>query len=118
VPQRAPVFLWLNIFATNAKGIRKMSSRDEYVEKIKAKLDQWNAEIDKLEAQAREAEADEEIQRQKQVDELRRQRDQAEVKLKELQEMSTDAWNDMRSGFEEAWNNLSTAFESAKSRFK
>ena len=95
-----------------------MSTRDEYVEKIKAKLDQWNAEIDKMQAKAREADADEKIERQKQVDEMRRQRDDAEVRLKELQEASDDAWTDMKSGFDRAWTSLSTAFENAMSRFK
>lgn len=39
-----------------------MSEKDAYVEKMKAKLDEWNAEIDKLQAKAKQAEADAEIQ--------------------------------------------------------
>ena len=34
-----------------------MTSRDEYVEKAKAQLDQWNTEIDKLQAKMKDAEA-------------------------------------------------------------
>ena len=34
------------------------TTRDAYVQKVKAKLDEWNAEIDRLEAQARQKEAD------------------------------------------------------------
>ena len=35
-----------------------MSNRDEYVEKMKTKLDQWNAEIAKWEVKSREAQAE------------------------------------------------------------
>jgi len=35
-----------------------MEKRDEYVEKMKAQLDQWNAEIVKWEARASQAQAE------------------------------------------------------------
>jgi len=34
-----------------------MSKRDEYVEKLKAQLDQWNTEVAKWEAKAQKAQA-------------------------------------------------------------
>ena len=48
-----------------------MSERDAYVEKMKAKLDEWNAEIDRLEAKARGAEADARLRYNKQIESLR-----------------------------------------------
>ena len=35
-----------------------MSTRDEYVAKMKHQLDEWNAEIDSLEAKVRQAKED------------------------------------------------------------
>lgn len=95
-----------------------MSEKDQYVEKAKAKLDQWNAEIDKLQAKADEADAGSRIEYQKQLDEMRAKRDEAQVRLKELAEASDDAWEDVKAGFDKAWDNISGAFQSALSRFK
>jgi hypothetical protein len=102
----------------SAKKGNPMSEREQYIEKVKAQLDQWNAEIDKLQAKADEAEADAKIEYEKQINELRAQRDEAEAKAKELQETSNDAWADMKAGFDRAWDSLSNAFANAMSRFK
>ena len=61
-----------------------MIDRDAYVEKVKANIDQWNAEIDKLQANAREAQADAKIQYEKQLADMRKQRDEALEKMKEV----------------------------------
>ena len=79
-----------------------MSERDQYIEKTKARIYQWNAEIDKIKAQLDEAEADAKIKYQKQLDEMRTQRNEAEAKLKEMRAASNDAWDDMKSGFDKA----------------
>ena len=52
-----------------------MSTRDAYVEKMKANLDAWNASIDNLEAKARVAEADAQNTYNEQIEALRKQRD-------------------------------------------
>ncbi len=95
-----------------------MSNRKQYTEKLKARLDQWNSEIDKLEAKANETEADVKIEYKKQLDELRAQRDHAEVKMKELRDVSDEAWNDMQVGFDKAWDNIAAAVEKARGRFR
>ena len=48
-----------------------MKDRDLYVAKLKAKLDEWNAGIDKYEAQVREAQADAKIRYERQLAELK-----------------------------------------------
>lgn len=95
-----------------------MTDKDAYVQKAKARLDQWNADIDKLKAQAAEASADARIEYEKQIAELRAQRDTFEEKLKEIRNANEDAWRDMSAGFEQAWKNMSAAFEQAMTRYK
>ena len=51
-----------------------MSRREQYIEKINARFDQWDAEIARLKAKADAAEADAKIEYQKQLQELRAQR--------------------------------------------
>jgi chromosome segregation ATPase len=69
-------------------------------------------------ARVDDAEADAKINYQKQLEEMRTQRDEAEAKLKDLREASDNAWDDMKSGFDKAWDSLSNAFTSSMSRFK
>ncbi len=95
-----------------------MTERDQYIEKTKAKIDQWNADIDRMKARAEEVGADARIEYQKRLDEMRAQRDEAEAQLKKLREASDDAWRDMKAGFDKAWDNISGAFDSAMARFK
>jgi len=97
---------------------RRMSEREAYIEKAKARIDQWNADIEKLQAKVDEAEADAKIEYQKQLDEARKQRDEAEAKIKEIADSGDDAWDDMKAGFDSAWDNISDAFNSAMSRFR
>jgi len=95
-----------------------MTEKEQYIEKAKAKLDQWNAEIDRVQAKAKAAEADAKIEYQKQLEEMRVKRDEAEARLKELRDASDDAWTDMKAGFDRAWDSLSSAFDTAMARFK
>ena len=71
-----------------------------------------------MKAKVDEAEADTKIEYQKKLDEVRKQRDEAEAKLKEMRDAGDDAWDDMKAGFDKAWDSMSDAFHSAMSRFK
>jgi len=93
-------------------------TRDAYVQQLKAKMDEWNAEIDKLEAQADQAEAQTKLEYQKQIEDLRAKRDDLEKKIAQLQQASSEAWEDLKVGTERAWNALGDAVKSAADRFK
>ena len=80
-----------------------MSSRDEYLEKFKAKLDEWNADIDKLEAKARAAQAEMQAEYRGQLEALRRTRDEASKEYDKVQNAAGDAWDAMVQGTEKAW---------------
>ena len=94
-----------------------MTSRDEYLEKFKAKLDEWNAEIDKLESNARQVQADAKAQYDKQLESLREMRDEAQRKYGEMQSTTAEAWDVMVQGTEKAWHAWANAFENARSKF-
>ncbi|AXY41947.1 coiled coil domain-containing protein [Halomonas alkalicola] len=95
-----------------------MSNREAYEQKLRAKLDEWQAEIDKLRAKARGAEADARIEREKEAERLEAKREEMRHKLKELREAGDDAWDDLRDGAERAWKSFSDSFEKARDRFK
>lgn len=94
-----------------------MTDRDAYIEKTKDQLGQWNAEIEKMTAQADVAKADARVEYEKQIGEMRKNRDETQEHLNKLQASSDKAWGDIQKGFERAWDGLQKSFQSAVSRF-
>lgn len=95
-----------------------MSMKDAYEKKLKAQLDEWGAEIDKLKAKADGAEAEAQLEYYKHVEKLRSMQMAAHEKLSELQKASDDAWEDLKAGIENARDSLGGAVKSAASKFK
>lgn len=95
-----------------------MTTRDEYLRKMHSRLDQMNNEIDKLVARKEQIEETGRGEFVKQMDDLRRRRDEAMEKLKQLQGASEGAWEDIKAGMEMAWESIAQAIESARTRFK
>jgi len=94
-----------------------MSERDAYVQKLKAQLDEWNAEIDKLEARAGKASGDARLKYEQQIKSLRQQRQDAENRLAGLREATDDAWRQLKEGADKAWADLKLGLEKATSAF-
>ncbi|SIO47504.1 hypothetical protein SAMN05444722_2420 [Rhodovulum sp. ES.010] len=94
-----------------------MDEKDAYRQKIQARLDQWRAEIDKLQAKAVEAGADARVEYDKQIEKLRARQAEAQDRLDELDSSRGEAWKDLKSGIEKAWNELESAVKSAANRF-
>lgn len=95
-----------------------MSNHDAYVKKIKAKLDEWSADISKLEAKADGAQADLEIDYKDKISKIKQQRKDVLAKLNELQSASGNAWEDTKTGIENSYKSLDKALSSALSRFQ
>jgi len=95
-----------------------MANRDEYVEKLKQQLDQWNAEMAKWEVKTKEAQAGMRAEFEKQIAAYRSKRDQAIEQLGKVQSASGEAWKEFARGADEAWARMSEAFEKASSYFK
>lgn len=95
-----------------------MSSRDEYVRKMQAKLEEWNADIDTLTAKAGEVSGDLKKEYSEQIAALQAKQAVAREKIEELQKSGESAWQDLKAGADLAWSAISEAVDSAKSRFK
>jgi len=94
-----------------------MNSRDAYVQKLKAKLDEWNATIDKLQAKADQTEAESKIKYEKQLADLRAKRKEVDEKILELEQAGESAWEGLKQGLENSWDILKASFTKAKSEF-
>jgi uncharacterized coiled-coil DUF342 family protein len=97
---------------------KNMPDKDAYVQKLHAKLDGWNAEIDKLKAKADKAEAESRLEYQKEIENLQERRREAEEKLTELGQAGDGVWEDLKSGVQSAWDSMEEAVKSARTRFK
>lgn len=95
-----------------------MQTRKEYVEQLKNKLDEWNAELGKWEDKARGAKTDLTIEYEMRMDDLRKKRDEAADKLKELQASSEEAFKELKAGADSAWAALREAFDKARTHFQ
>lgn len=93
-------------------------SKEAYVEKMKAQLAEWNAELDKLEAKARGATADAQLKYEDQLKSLRQHRDDARQKLEAIQAAGADAWEHLKQGADEAWNRLKESVAKAQSQWR
>ncbi len=94
-----------------------MSVRDAYEKKLKGRLSEWRADIEKLKAKADQAEGDTQLAYYKEIEALRAQQDEARDKLDELRAAGDDAWEDLKLGIDKAWDDLSDATNKALSRF-
>ena len=94
-----------------------MTNRDDYVEKLKAQLVQWDSQMATWESAARMAKADARIELEKQTGIMRSRVDDLAFRMELLKGASTDAWQDMMKGADQAWKNMHEAFSKARSHF-
>ena len=94
-----------------------MDEKDAYRQKAEARLDQWRAEIDKLQARAAEASADTRIEYEKRLKTLREKQQEMRRQLDELSAAGSDAWQDVKSGLDSAWDDLQASIRNARERF-
>lgn len=92
-------------------------NRDEYVQKLKSQLDEWNAEAAKWEAKAKAAGDEVKSEHQRQLALFHQRRDEGMQKMKEIQAAGSDAWMEMMRGADDAWKRMQDAFNQARSKF-
>ena len=92
-------------------------NRDEYVQKLRSQIDQWNAETTKWEAKAKAAQVGMQAEYAKQLGQYRARRDEALAELRRVQSASADAWRDMMRGADSALKSVQEAFDKARRQF-
>ncbi len=95
-----------------------MSEKEIYEQKIKAKLEEWRSEIDKMRAKASGASADAKLEINKKADELEAKIKEGKNKLAELVDASDDQWQSMKDDLDSKWESLKSAFSDAALKFK
>ena len=94
-----------------------MYSRDEYVRKMQAKLEEWNTEIDVLVVKADKVKVDVKNEYNLQIESLKVKQTDARQRIDEFQKAGDIALEDLKSGIEHAWKSMEEAVKLARSRF-
>jgi multidrug resistance efflux pump len=92
--------------------------RKAFIDKLAARLKEWDAEVEKLEARAQKAKSGVRAEYNKQIQDLRGKKKAAQDKLEEVKKAGKDAWVELKSGTEAAFDELKHAFQTALSKFK
>jgi len=92
--------------------------RNAYVEQLKTQLDEWNAEIDRMDEAMKAATAELKEEYEKQIQRIYADRDTYQGKLDEVMAASEDAWGDLKSSMEQSWEDMRRGMLKAHSRFK
>ena len=72
-----------------------MNHRDEYLEKLKAQPDRWNAQMAAWQSAAREATADARTEMQKQIGIMQSRVDDMVFRMEQMKGASADAWQEI-----------------------
>lgn len=92
-----------------------MAKRDEYVERVKKRLDDWNADIKKLEDAYEKAETGARLRLREQIESLRRHRKEAQEQVRRIEDAAEEAWHEIARGAEEAWRRIGDVFAGHRS---
>ena len=94
-----------------------MMNREQAIESLKGKLDQWNTDLDRLERRAESFSEERRKELEKTVHQLKDRRDEAMEALDRLGSASDEAFDDIREGAMQAWDSMSDSLEQAQRRF-
>lgn len=95
-----------------------MSSRQETLDKLKLKLDEWNTKIDELEVQAKLAKMQNREKYESEIARLKQKRNELRDTLEKMPESGEKAFEELRTVAEQAWEALSDAYNRARDQFK
>ena len=95
-----------------------MENRKDYIDKMAARLKEWDTEVQKLEAKAETAKADVKASYNQQINELRLKKEEAQQKLKKIQDAGEDAWEELKDGAEKSWKIFEDSLKNAWGKFK
>ena len=90
----------------------------KHQQKIRAQINEIDAEIAKLRQQAEAMEADSKLRAEQEIDKLDVERERLEDKLQALEQAGTDKWQELQTGVDAAVNGLQNAVSQATSSFK
>ena len=94
------------------------TNKEIYKEKVQAKYEQMNAQIDELLAKFNETKADAKLNVKNQFEDLTDRRETVGKKIEQIKDSGEEAWQDMRSGLDNAFDELEDSFKEAAKKLE
>jgi hypothetical protein len=94
------------------------NEQKSYMQKLADKIVEWDKKIDELKKQGGEAASVMKEDYAKTAVELKKKKQEAEEKLKQLRSTGSEGWDEIKKGAEQAVTDLSQAVDRALSKFK
>lgn len=95
-----------------------MDERDENKARLRTRLEELNAELDRLEAEMQKSGEETPPGQTDQLRVLKEKTREIREALGNLQESDDDSWEDLRKGAESVWTAFKKNFSKARSEFK
>ncbi len=95
-----------------------MTSRKEFVEKLKTELDSWNEELDRLEASVKEISGELKKDGERQYEALRKNCAELSEKFKKTEKAREEAKEFLAETIESAWNEMQKSFDKVAAALK
>ncbi|MEQ8289952.1 MAG: coiled coil domain-containing protein [Gammaproteobacteria bacterium] len=96
----------------------EQKKRAAYQDKLKAQLNEWQGEIDKLNAKVEKVEAEAKIEYQKQIDKLKALQDESWDYFEKLRNASERHWDEIKAETELKWTKMNNALKAAFDKLK
>ena len=94
-----------------------MGNREEYIDKLTARLKKWDADISKLEEKAENAKTDIKEKYIEKIDELRAKKESIQHKTRDFREANEEALGSVKESIENSLTNLTNAINDAFAKF-
>jgi len=92
--------------------------RKAYQERIEAQLKEWGVKIDELKAKAERSKVELKMKYEKQIEDLRVQKETLEKRLQEFRESGGETWEHLKTGIEKGFDELKDSVDRTISLFK
>ncbi len=91
--------------------------RQQTVDAMKKKLDQWNTDIDALEHKASRVNEEKREEFRAMVADLKAKKARAAAEVERLKDATGDSFHDISRGLDRAWETLAASFKDARQRY-
>jgi len=95
-----------------------MRKKEEYLKKFTAQLSEWGGKIEEFKKKADNALAETKSELSRHIKELEHKKEAVSLKIKEIKEAGSDAWEHLKEGLEKATDDFKHTLISMKERFK
>lgn len=94
----------------------KMKNKEAFMQKLEGRLESWKADIDKMKAKMKEADADTKIKLESKISDLKFKLKEGQHKLDQIKNASESKWESMKNDMENMWKEMETSMDKAKDK--